>query len=79
MKLRCKWVLAVFQNAALQFLGNHKNLGVHTEMFSDGVLPLIEKGVINGQARRSSRLKLFPHLPWVRENYMISWMTIRKY
>jgi len=35
-------------NAALQFLGNHKNLGIHTEMFSDGILPLVEKGVING-------------------------------
>lgn len=35
-------------NAALLFLGNHKNLGIHTEMFSDGILPLVEKGVING-------------------------------
>lgn len=35
-------------NAVLALLGNHKDLGVHTEMFSDGVLPLVEKGVING-------------------------------
>jgi acyl-CoA hydrolase len=34
-------------NAALAKLGNHKNLGLHTEMFSDGVIELIEKGVIN--------------------------------
>ncbi|MFL9845528.1 acetyl-CoA hydrolase/transferase family protein [Flavobacterium rhizosphaerae] len=34
-------------NAALQKLGNHKNLGLHTEMFSDGVISLIESGVIN--------------------------------
>lgn len=34
-------------NAALQKLINHKNLGLHTEMFSDGVIDLIEKGVIN--------------------------------
>jgi 4-hydroxybutyrate CoA-transferase len=33
-------------NAVLSLLGNHKDLGVHTEMFSDGVLPLIESGVI---------------------------------
>lgn len=39
-------------NAALSFLGNHKNLGIHTEMFSDGVLPLIEKGVVNGANKR---------------------------
>lgn len=35
-------------NAVLAQLGNHKNLGVHTEMFADGVLSLVEKGVING-------------------------------
>lgn len=34
-------------NAALKKLVNHKNLGLHTEMFSDGVIDLIESGVIN--------------------------------
>jgi acyl-CoA hydrolase len=34
-------------NAALANLVNHKDLGLHTEMFSDGVIPLIESGVIN--------------------------------
>jgi len=34
-------------NAALTKLTNHKNLGLHTEMFSDGVIDLIEKNVIN--------------------------------
>ena len=34
-------------NAALSQLGNHKDLGLHTEMFSDGVIDLIEKNVIN--------------------------------
>jgi 4-hydroxybutyrate CoA-transferase len=38
-------------NAVLSFLGNHKNLGVHTEMFSDGILPLVNAGVINGTAK----------------------------
>lgn len=36
-------------NAVLHNLHNHKRLGIHTEMFSDGVLPLIEKGIITGQ------------------------------
>lgn len=39
-------------NAVLTKLENHKNLGVHTEMFSDGVIPLVEKGVINNSAKR---------------------------
>ena len=33
-------------DAVTQYLGNHRDLGVHTEMFSDGLLPLIEKGVV---------------------------------
>ena len=36
-------------NAVLRNLGNHKRLGIHTEMFSDGVLPLIESGVVTGE------------------------------
>jgi acyl-CoA hydrolase len=36
-------------NAVLQNLNGHKRLGVHTEMFSDGLLPLIEKGVVTGE------------------------------
>jgi 4-hydroxybutyrate CoA-transferase len=38
-------------NAVLASLTNHKDLGVHTEMFSDGVIPLVESGVINGRRK----------------------------
>jgi acyl-CoA hydrolase len=40
--------IGAIPNAVLAQLGNHKNLGIHTEMFSDGLLPLVEKGVVNG-------------------------------
>ncbi|RKE98172.1 acetyl-CoA hydrolase/transferase family protein [Ichthyenterobacterium magnum] len=36
-------------NAVLHNLTNHKRLGIHTEMFSDGILPLVEQGVITGE------------------------------
>jgi acyl-CoA hydrolase len=36
-------------NAVLHNLNNHKRLGIHTEMFSDGILPLVEKGIITGE------------------------------
>ncbi len=36
-------------NAVLNNLGNHQRLGIHTEMFSDGILPLVERGVITGE------------------------------
>lgn len=39
-------------NAVLTQLDNHKHLGIHSEMFSDGVLPLIEKGVIDGSCKK---------------------------
>lgn len=38
-------------DATLRYLGNHKDLGIHTEMFSDGVIDLIEKGVINNRKK----------------------------
>lgn len=38
--------------AVLQCLSNHKDLGVHTEMFTDAVLPLVEKGVINNRFKK---------------------------
>ena len=42
-------------NAALSKLSNHKNLGLHTEMFSDGVIDLIESGVINCNYKKIGR------------------------
>lgn len=45
-------------NAVLASLENHKDLGVHTEMFSDGILPLVEKGVITGKNKKKHRGKI---------------------
>ena len=33
-------------DAVLQNLGSHKDLGIHTELFSDGVIEMVERGVI---------------------------------
>ena len=45
-------------NAVLAQLGNHKNLGVHTEMFADGLLPLVESGVVNGMNKKLDKGKI---------------------
>lgn len=42
-------------DAALACLENHKDLGVHTEMFSDGILPLVEKGIITNKFKRKHK------------------------
>lgn len=39
-------------NAILRALGNHKNLGLHTEAMTDGVLPLIKSGIINNSMKK---------------------------
>src|SRR5690606_13462071 len=36
-------------DAVLSCLNNHKELGIHTEMFSNGVMPLVESGVITNE------------------------------
>ncbi|WP_178983560.1 acetyl-CoA hydrolase/transferase family protein [Winogradskyella helgolandensis] len=42
-------------NAVLTRLTNHKDLGLHTEMFSDGVIDLILNNVINGNYKKINR------------------------
>lgn len=38
-------------NAVLASLHGHRDLGIHTEMFSDGVIDLVEKGIVNGRKK----------------------------
>ncbi|MFS4417935.1 acetyl-CoA hydrolase/transferase family protein [Maribacter sp. 2307ULW6-5] len=45
-------------DAVLANLGDHRRLGIHTEMFSDGVLPLLERGVITGEDKVVKRGKI---------------------
>lgn len=50
--------IGAIPNAVLSQLTNHKNLGIHTEMFADGVLPLVESGVINGSNKKLDQGKI---------------------
>ncbi|WP_159022550.1 acetyl-CoA hydrolase/transferase family protein [Formosa sp. L2A11] len=45
-------------NAVLTYLNNHKNLGVHTEMFSEGIVDLVEKGIVNGSQKKVNPNKI---------------------
>ncbi|RYD65777.1 MAG: 4-hydroxybutyrate CoA-transferase, partial [Verrucomicrobiaceae bacterium] len=38
-------------SAMMGMLMNHKNLGMHTEMFTEAVIPLIEAGVLNSSVK----------------------------
>ncbi|RUO63510.1 acetyl-CoA hydrolase/transferase family protein [Pseudidiomarina insulisalsae] len=47
--------IGAIPDATLACLGGHRDLGIHTEMFSDGVLPLVANGVINNSRKRKHR------------------------
>lgn len=49
--------IGAIPDAVLASLTNHKELGIHTEMFSDGIIPLIDKGVVTNQHKKKHRGK----------------------
>ncbi len=66
-------------NAVVHYLGNRNDLGVHTEMFSDGVVDLAKRGVINGKRKTLLPGKIVASFlmgrqstyEWVNENPMV--------
>lgn len=50
--------IGAIPNVVLSNLTQHKRLGIHTEMFSDGILPLVESGVITGEEKKVKAGKL---------------------
>ena len=43
--------IGAIPDAVLHQLGAHQHLGIHTELFSDGVIDLVEKGIIDGERK----------------------------
>jgi 4-hydroxybutyrate CoA-transferase len=76
--------IGAIPNAVLASLTHHKNLGVHTEMFSDGLIPLVESGVVNGREKKLRTGKIVSGFVWgtrklydfVDENPQISMLDI---
>jgi len=44
--------IGAIPDAVLRVLGNHKDLGIHTEMFSDGVIDLLDTGAITNHYKK---------------------------
>jgi acyl-CoA hydrolase len=44
-------------NAVLSALRGHRDLGIHTELISDGIVDLVERGVVNGVHKQLNRTK----------------------
>jgi acyl-CoA hydrolase len=45
-------------NLVLEMLSGHRELGVHTELFSDGFVDLVEAGVVTGTRKKTHRNKI---------------------
>ncbi len=44
--------IGAIPDQVLKNLTTHQNIGLHTEMFSDGIIPLIERGIINNSQKK---------------------------
>jgi acetyl-CoA hydrolase len=43
--------IGAIPDSVMKYLKNKKDLGIHTEMFSDGIIELVEQGIINGERK----------------------------
>ena len=43
--------IGAIPDSVMKYLKGKKDLGIHTEMFSDGVVDLVEEGIINGEKK----------------------------
>lgn len=50
--------IGAIPDAVLNYLENKRDLGIHTEMFSDGVIKLVEMGVINNEKKTLHKGKM---------------------
>jgi acyl-CoA hydrolase len=49
--------IGAIPNAILADLRDHRELGIHTELLSDGMVDLVESGVVTGARKRNNRTK----------------------
>jgi acyl-CoA hydrolase len=49
--------IGAIPNAILSALSGHRDLGVHTELISDGLMDLVERGIVTGVAKQLNRTK----------------------
>jgi acyl-CoA hydrolase len=71
-------------NAVLEAMTSQRDLGVHTEMFSDGLLDLVEAGVVTGAAKSLHPGKIVTTFlmgsqrlyDWVHDNPMVEMQPV---
>lgn len=76
--------IGAIPDAVLTCLTHHKDLGIHTEMFSDGVVPLVNSGVITNRYKENHRGKIVTSFvvgtkkvyDFVHDNPLVSFLDI---
>ena len=76
--------IGAIPDATLSYLTHHKDLGVHTEMFSDGIVPLVESGVVTNAYKKVLQGKLVTSFivgtkkvyDFVHDNPMVSFKDV---
>ena len=76
--------IGAIPDAVLALLRGHRDLGVHTEMLSDGMMDLIEAGAVTGVAKRHRRGKVVTTFclgsrrlyDFVRENPIVEFLPV---
>jgi len=71
--------IGAIPNGVLPFLTGKRDLGIHSELFSDGVIDLVERGIINGERKNVHPGKIIAGFclgtnklySWVNDNPMI--------
>ena len=45
-------------NEALKYLADRQDLGIHSDVITDAIIPLLEKGIVTGRRKSSQRGKI---------------------
>lgn len=69
--------IGAIPDAVLLFLKDKKDLGIHSEMISDGVVELVEAGVITNRKKNLHKNKMIVTFLMGTKNYTILSMIIR--
>jgi acetyl-CoA hydrolase len=43
--------IGAIPDAVMKYLGNKRDLGIHSEMFSDGIVDLVQRGIVSGEKK----------------------------
>jgi acyl-CoA hydrolase len=76
--------IGAIPNGVMAALGDHQDLGVHSELLTDGIMDLVERGVVNGTRKQMRRHKVVATFclgtrrlyDWIEENTCVEMLPV---